>query len=60
MLSPEIKPHNRETAIEVTGEARTTRRLYAPPTPHTERGGLLGLEQGCHHRPTTSINRGYS
>ena len=39
--SSEIKLHSRETAIEVTGGARTPRRLYAPPTPHTERGGLL-------------------
>ena len=42
--SSEIKLHNRETAIEVTREARTLWRLYATPTPHTERGGLLGLE----------------
>ena len=54
----EIKLHNRETAIEATGGARTPRRLYAPPTPHTECGGLLGLEQGCHHLPATSTNRG--
>ena len=53
-----IKLHNRETAIEATGGARTPRRLYAPPTPHTERGRLLGLEQGCHHLPATSTNRG--
>ena len=58
--SSEIKLHNRDTAIEVTIEARTPRRLYAPPTPHTERGVLLGLEQGCHQLPTTSTNRGYS
>ena len=44
--SLEIKLHNRETAIEATGGARTPRRLYAPPTPHTEHGGLLGLEHG--------------
>ena len=25
--------------------------------PITERGGLLGLEQGCHHLPATSTNR---
>ena len=56
----EIKLHNRETAIEVTREARTPRRLYAPPTPHTEHGGLLGLGQGCHHLPATSTNRAYS
>ena len=56
----EIKLHNRETAIEVTREARTPRQLYAPPTPHTEREGLLGLEQGYHHLPATSTNRGYS
>ena len=31
--SLEIKLHNRETAIEATGGARTPRRLYAPPTP---------------------------
>ena len=56
----EIKQHNRETVIEVTREAPTTQRRYAPPTPHTERGGLLGLEQGCHHLLATSTNRGYS
>ena len=37
----EIKVHNREIGIEVTGGSRTPRRLYVPPTPHTERGGLL-------------------
>ena len=26
--------------------------------PISERGGLLGLEQGCHHLPATSTNRG--
>ena len=26
--------------------------------PITERGGLLGLEQGCHHLPATSTNHG--
>ena len=31
--SSEIKLHNRETAIEATGGARTPRRLYVPPTP---------------------------
>src|SRR6185312_5174266 len=41
VISSEIKLHNREIAIEVTGRARTPRRLYVPPTPHTERGGLL-------------------
>jgi len=35
-----------------------TRRLYVPPTPLSERGGLLGLEQCCHHLPATSTNRG--
>ena len=39
--SSEIKLHNREIAIEVTGGAHAPRRLYVPPTPHTERGGLL-------------------
>ena len=34
------------------------RRLYVPPTPLSERGGLLGLEYGCHHLPATSTNRG--
>ena len=34
------------------------RRLYVPPTPLSERGGLLGLGQGCHHLPATSTNRG--
>ena len=56
--SSEIKLHNRETAIEATGEARTPRRLYAPPTPYIECGGLPGLEQGYHHLPATSTNRG--
>ena len=51
--SSEIKLHNREAAIEATGGARTPRRLYVPPTPHTECGGLLGLGQGCHHLPAT-------
>ena len=31
--SSEIKLHNRETAIEAMGGARTPRRLYVPPTP---------------------------
>ena len=31
--SSETKLHNRETAIEATGGARTPRRLYVPPTP---------------------------
>ena len=26
--------------------------------PQSERGGLLGLEQGCHYLPATSTNRG--
>ena len=39
--SSEIKLHNKEIAIEVTGGAHTPRRLYVPPTPHTERGGFL-------------------
>ena len=34
------------------------RRLYVPPTPLSEHGGLLGLEQGCHHLPATSTNHG--
>ena len=34
------------------------RRLYVPPTPLPECGGLLGLGQGCHHLPATSTNRG--
>ena len=33
--------------------------MYLLP-PHTERGGLLGLGQSCHHLPATSTNRGYS
>src|SRR6185312_742482 len=37
----EIKLHNREIAIEATGGARTPRRLYVPPTPHTKHGGLI-------------------
>ena len=46
-----MKLHNREIAIEVTGGARTPRRLYVPPTPHTERGGLL---KGSDRAVTTS------
>ena len=34
------------------------RRLYVPPIPLSEYGGLLGLEQGCHHLPATSTNHG--
>ena len=34
------------------------RRLYVPPTPLPEHGGLLGLGQGCHHLPAISTNRG--
>ena len=45
--SSEIKLHNREIAIEVTGGARTPRQLYVPHTPHTERGGLLKLEKAA-------------
>ena len=45
-------------AIEVTGGDRIPRRLYVPPTPHTEREGLLGLGQGCHHLPATSQSMG--
>ena len=56
--SSEIKLHNRETAIEATGGARIPRWLYAPPTPHTEHGGLLGLEQGYHHLPATTESVG--
>ena len=41
VISSEIKLHNRDIAIEATGGARTPRRLYVPPIPHTERGGLL-------------------
>ena len=54
----EIKLHNRETAIEATRGARTPQRLYVPPISQSERGGLLGLEQGCHHLPATSTNHG--
>jgi hypothetical protein len=32
------------------------RQLYVPPTTLFEHGGLLGLEQGCHHLPATSTN----
>ena len=53
-----IKLQNRETAIEAMGGARTLRRLYVPPTPQSECGGLLGLEQGCHLLPATSTNCG--
>ena len=28
------------------------------PNPLPERGGLLGLERGCHHLSDTSTNRG--
>ena len=42
----------------MTGEARSPMRLYVPSTTQSERGGLLGLGQGCHHLPATSTNRG--
>ena len=32
--------------------------ITIPPTPHTERGGFLGLGQGCHHLPATSTTVG--
>ena len=35
-------------------EARSPMWLYVPPTPQSERGGLLGLGQGCHHLSATS------
>ena len=31
----------RRSLLKVTGGARTPQRLYVPPIPHTERGGLL-------------------
>ena len=48
--SSEIKLHNREIAIEATGGAHTPRRLYVPPTPHTEHGELL---KGSNRAVTT-------
>ena len=42
----------------MTGEARSPMRLYVPPTTQSERGGLLGLGQGCHHLPATSQSMG--
>ena len=53
--SSELKLHNRETAIEATREAHTPRRIYAPPTPHTKCGGLLGLGQGYHHLSSQTV-----
>ena len=54
------KPANMDQVdcIQMSRASLNTRRLYVPPTPLTERGGLLGLEQGCHHLPATSTNRG--
>ena len=34
------------------------RRVYVPPTPLPECGGLLGLGQGYHQLLATSTNRG--
>ena len=34
------------------------RWLYVLSTPLSERGGLLGLEQGCYHLPAIATNRG--
>ena len=44
--------------IQMNRRSLDIRRLYVPPTPLSERGGLLGLGQGCHHLPATSTNRG--
>ena len=44
--------------IQMNRRNLNIRRLYVPPTPLSEHGGLLGLEQGCHHLPATSTNRG--
>ena len=32
--------------------------FYNPPIPQSERGGLLGLGQGCHHLPVTPQSMG--
>ena len=42
----------------MTGEARSPMRFYVPSTTQSERGGLLGLGQGCHHLPATSQSMG--
>ena len=44
--------------IQMNRRNLSIRWLYVPPTPLSEQGGLLGLEQGCHHLPATSTNRG--
>ena len=44
--------------IQMNRRNLNIRRLHVPPTPLSERGGLIGLEQGCHHLPATSTNHG--
>ena len=44
--------------IQMNMRRLNIRRLYVPPTPLPECGGLLGLRQGCHHLPATSTNHG--
>ena len=39
-------------------EAQPTMRLFVPPTPQSECGGLIGLGQGCHHLLATSQSMG--
>ena len=45
--SSKIKLHNRETAIEATGGARTPRQLYAPPTPIPNMEDYSGLDRAA-------------
>ena len=44
--------------IQMNRRSLNIQRLYVPPTPLPEHGGLFGLGQGCHHLPATSTNRG--
>ena len=43
---------------QMNRQSLNIRRLYVPPTPLPECGGLLETGQGCHHLPATSTNCG--
>jgi hypothetical protein len=53
-----------EITLQLYFELPVSTGLYKPIAPVivlypiSERGGLLGLEQGYHHLPATSTNRG--
>ena len=44
--------------IQMNRRSLNIRRLYVPPTPLPEHGGLLETGRGCHHLLATSTNRG--